>query len=427
MNDYRRTAMKILLAPYGTRGDVQPLIALGLALRERGHIVEFAAPDDFREWVESFGLPFNPTGIDVKKTLLAAGDNIRSLGWQMRHLYHQLIPIQFNALSRVVPDADMIVGGGLQFAGPSVAEQRRIPYVPVVYCPVGFPSSYHPAPFVKWQRLPRIVNKLTWSLGAAAADLALRRSVNNGREILVLPSISSPSRNLTSGARVILAADRTLSPAPPDLPANVTVTDALVLERDDSLDDEVDEFLNSGPPPIYVGFGSMVTADTERATTAAMNAALLAGCRLVLGTGWAGLGSDRRDLPAWCKVVMSTPHHLLFSRCAGIVHHGGAGTTTTAARAGVPQLIVPHLLDQYYWANRVQALGIGPPTLPFDQLTAARLAERIKALFKDSSIGVRAARLGAEVGARDGISAAVSVIEKLANSAEVVKGRARNV
>jgi UDP:flavonoid glycosyltransferase YjiC (YdhE family) len=411
--------MKILLAPFGTRGDIQPLIALGLALRARGHCVEIAAPDDFGNWIESFGLVFHPAGINVKATLLGAGDSIRSLGWQVKHLHDELIPTQFQSLARTCPDADIIVGAGLQFAGPSVAELRRIPYVPVLYCPVVFPSSHHPAPFVKWQRLPQVLNLLSWLLGAVAADLVLRKSMNRGRKLLGLDPILSPSRRLVSGERVILAADRMVAPPPPKLPDNVAVTGALVLEDGDVLDDELLGFLDAGPPPVYVGFGSMVTADTERATGAALEAARLAGCRLILGSGWAGLGIGRADLPAWCRVVESTPHHLLFSRCAAIVHHGGAGTTTTAARAGVPQMIVPHLLDQFYWANRVQALRLGPPTLPFNRLTAARLAERIKAVFEDAVFGSRAATLSHEVSSRDGLAAAVKVVEQLAGPSRV--------
>src|SRR5258705_4241111 len=135
--------MKVLLAPYGTRGDVQPLIALGIALRDRGHRVEVSAPDNFRAWVESLGLPFHPVGLDMEEVLGSAGDKIRSLTWMMKHLAQDLIPAQFGSLPQTFRDADIIVGAGLQFAGPSVAEHRQVPYVMVAYCPFALPSSHH--------------------------------------------------------------------------------------------------------------------------------------------------------------------------------------------------------------------------------------------------------------------------------------------
>jgi UDP:flavonoid glycosyltransferase YjiC (YdhE family) len=405
--------MKILLAPYGTRGDVQPLIALGIALRDRGHRVEVSAPDNFRAWVESFGFTFHPVGINIEQVMCAAGDKIRGARWQMRHLYHDLIPAQFNSLPQTFPDADIIVGAGLQFAGPSVAEHRRVPYVMVVYCPVALPSSAHPPPFVKWQRLPRAVNLLTWLMGAGAADLVLVASMNRSRSRLGLARVASPVRHLISGTTVILAADSTLASAPPDLPANVITVDALVLEEGGSLDDELGEFLSAGPPPVFVGFGSMVTDETERAARMSLEAAELAGCRLILGSGWTGLGLNRKSLPPWCRVVSTVPHHLLFSRCAAVVHHGGAGTTTTVARAGVPQIVVPHLLDQFYWAHRVQLLGLGPRSVRFDRLQPGGLAKDMKAVLDDPSIRERAASLGNEIRVREGMSGAVRVLEEI--------------
>ena len=405
--------MKILLAPYGTRGDVQPLIALGIALRDRGHRVEVSAPDNFKAWVQSFGLVFHPVGLDMEQLLCAAGDKIRSLSWMMKHLSQDLIPAQFNSLHQTFPDADIIVGAGLQFAGASVAEQRRVPYVMVVYCPVAFPSSRHPAPNIKSQRLPRVVNRLTWSLGAVVADFLLRASMNRSRGRLGLGRVAGAASHLISAAHTILAADPSLAPAPLDLPANVVGVDSLVLEEGGSLDDELTEFLSAGAPPIYVGFGSMVTDETDGAARMALEAAELAGSRLILGTGWTGLGLRRNNLPPWCRVISTVPHHLLFPHCAAVVHHGGAGTTTTVARAGVPQIIVPHLLDQFYWAHRVELLGLGPQSVRFDRLEAGGLAQNMKAVLDDESFRQRASMLGDQIRPREGTTSSVRVIEEI--------------
>ena len=406
--------MKILLAPYGTRGDVQPLVALGIALRNRGHHVEVNAPDNFKTWIESLGLPFHPAGIDVESVLREIGDDSRSVRWQLRHVYEDLIPVQFNSLASTFEDADIIIGASLQFAGPSVAELRHVPYLTAVFCPAALPSSHHAALPVRWQKLPRIINLATWLLTAAGVDLTIRRSLNNGRRRLGLAPISSPLRHLISGDGIILAADHVLAPPPPDLPGNVSKTDAFVLEEAGTLDSDLIAFLNAGSPPIYVGFGSMVTSDAEQATAAAIEAARFAGCRLIIGSGWTRLGLSQTELPEWCYVVNAVPHHLLFARCAAVVHHGGAGTTTTAARAGVPQIIVPHVLDQFYWAHRIELLGLGPKSLPFTRLTPDGLSRRIEALLEDSSYARRAATMGHQARPRDGVADAVSMIEELA-------------
>src|SRR6185503_15588467 len=115
--------------------------------------------------------------------------------------------------------------------------------------------------------------------------------------------------------------------------------------------------------------------ETDGAARMALEAAEQAGSRLILSSGWTGLGLSRSNLPPWCRVISTVPHHLLFPRCAAVVHHGGAGTTTTVARAGVPQIILPHLLDQFYWAHRVKLLGLGPRSVRFDRLQAEGLAQ----------------------------------------------------
>src|SRR5690349_9136765 len=157
--------MKVLLAPHGTRGDVQPMIALAIALRARGHAVSFVAPSNFADWVRSFGFPFESDGIDVAAMLRSNGMHFDSLRWQLRYISDVLMPSLFDAVPRAMPDADVIVGAGVQFAAASVAEQRDIPYVTAVFCPCAVPSSATPPPTVRTQTLPGWLNRLLWDIG----------------------------------------------------------------------------------------------------------------------------------------------------------------------------------------------------------------------------------------------------------------------
>jgi UDP:flavonoid glycosyltransferase YjiC (YdhE family) len=326
----------------------------------------------------------------------------------MQHLSRELIPRQFRFLAEAGRDADLMVGAGVQLAAASVCERYKIPYVAAVFTPAAIPNAHVPPP-TPLQRLPQPLIRLAWLLGLAAASRALRPAIDEGRRSLRLPPLSRPMRALLAGD-VLLAADRELAPPPLSLPARTAVTDAWVLEEQGALEPDLDRFLRDGDSPVYVGFGSMTTDDPDHVTRVVLDAAERAGTRLLLGRGWTGLGVGPAQ-PSWCRSVGDVPHHLLFPRVTAVVHHGGAGTTTSAARAGVPQVIVPHVLDQFYWGERVRTLGLGPAPLRMKHLSAGALADRLREVpaFRE-----RAKDLGARTAARTGVEEAVQVLERIA-------------
>src|SRR5471030_2925504 len=169
--------MRILLAPHGTRGDVQPIVALAVALRARGHVVLLVAPTNFVSWVRGYGVDIESDGIDVEALLRSAGTDLQSLTWQMRYLSHTT-PLLFEPVARASQGCDLIVGAGIQFAAASVAEWRGVPYAHIVFCPCATPNSATPPPNVHRQTLPRWINRLLWQAGGPIADLALRGYIN---------------------------------------------------------------------------------------------------------------------------------------------------------------------------------------------------------------------------------------------------------
>jgi vancomycin aglycone glucosyltransferase len=409
-NPDRRKTLRILLASHGTRGDVQPIIALAATLRARGHAVRLVAPANFVSWLRDHGFDTESDGIDVEALLRSAGTDLQSLGWQMRYLLRNM-PLQFEPVARASEGCDLIVGAGLQFAAASVAEWRDVPYAHVVFCPCATPSSATPPPNVHQQTLPRWINRLLWQAGGPMADLALRGPINRGRATLGLKAISSPLSRLLEG-RTILAADRDLGPLPDDAPKSAMSTDAWVLDEPGTLDPRVDAFLQQGPAPIYVGFGSMISPRAPQLVTQAVAAVRAIGRPAVISGGWAALDRHIKEADD-LLIVDNVPHSLIFPRVAAAVHHGGAGTTTAAARAGVPQVILPHILDQYYWAHRVEALGLGPRALPINVATADLLSDRIKRAIDDPLMQERVTSLAPVVAARNGVTKAVSILEAL--------------
>ena len=405
--------MRILLAPHGTRGDVQPMLALGLALRSRGHLVGFVAPDNCLNWISGLGFHCEPDGVDFEATLQTPEARLQSWRWMIEQLRTVVTPRLFTSVARAAAawNPELIVGSGVQVAASSVAERRGIPSVGVVFAPCAIPSGDAPPPIVRRQTLPRFVNRALWRWGAPLADAALRGPINAGRAGLGLGSVARPTRML-GGQKIIVASDRELGPFPSDAPTAAVATDAWILDRADTLPPDLERFLDAGAPPVYLGLGSMVAGNAPALAAISVAAARAVGCRLVIVGGWARL--DRTLVPSDIVMpVREAPHYALFPRVAGAIHHGGAGTTTAAARAGVPQLILPHILDQYYWAQRVDTLGLGPAALPVERVTTERLIPRLRSLVDSTAFRDNTRALGKRVAGRNGIADAVAILEKI--------------
>jgi vancomycin aglycone glucosyltransferase len=403
--------MRILMAPEGTRGDVQPLAVLGRALRERGCEVRVCAASDARPLVEQHGLGFCPVPLDVRAWIQSQAAAVHAGGLAMHRAaadyMSDALDHQLRALTREAEDADLILGGGVQIGAPTAAEAHGIPYRFVAYCPIVFPSGDHP-PFIVERRVRSgRMNRWLWRAFLGVGGALLRPAVNRRREALGLAPVRDFYSYLRS-PRPLLAADPQLAPLPDDVAFDVETVGFLAPPGEGRLPEKLESFLAAGPAPVYLGFGSMPDPDPARTTRQVLEAVRHLGVRAVVSEGWAGLG--RAPLPEGVTTVGAVPHGLLFPRMAAIVHHGGAGTTSTAARAGVPQLVVPHLLDQFYWADRVERLGLGPPALPRRQLDAERLAGLLEVILGNDVLNERAAELAARMNDDDPVARAADAI-----------------
>ena len=390
------------------------MLALAVALRARGHAASFLVPSNFVDWIRSWGFEAESNGIDVEAVLQEAGADLHSARWQLAHL-KELNEQLFVSLARASGGCDVILGAGIQLAASSVAEWRGVPAASVVFCPCAVPGRASPPPAITLHGLPGWLNRLLWQLGSPLVDLALRGAINRGRATLDLAPIGSPLAHLT-GRCLLVAADRDLAPLGDDAPDVVEATDAWILDEPAAeLDPRLETFLDLDPAPVYVGFGSMVAKRVPELAASAIAAARALGRSAIIAGGWAGL--DRHVTSAGDILTLdAVPHHAVFPRVAAIVHHGGAGTTTAAAAAGVPQVILPHILDQFYWARRVERLGLGPRALPVDLITADILTDRLDIALHDAGIRKRAAALGPVIAGRNGAGEAVDHIERLVQS-----------
>jgi vancomycin aglycone glucosyltransferase len=365
--------MRVLLSTWGSRGDVEPLLGLAVALREHGAEVRICAPPDFAEHAARVGVPMVPAGKSVRDLVHGVHDRKPSTPADAPRVAAELVAAQFETVAAAAQGCDALVASGLMPAGArTVADVRRMPYVLVAFMPGSFPSPHHAPMQRPGKPFPpgETDNRVLWDVDAERVQALYGAPLNAHRAALGLPPIDNVRDHVFTDSPW-LAADPTLCSWPGSPYLDVVQTGAWILPDDRPLPADLEAFLDAGTPPVYVSFGSVRAP--EAAARVAIEAIRARGRRVLVSRGWADLApiDDQDD----CFVVGEVNHQGLFPRMAAVVHHGGAGTTTTATRAGAPQVVVPQIADQPYWAGRVADLGIGAahdgPTPTFESLSAA--------------------------------------------------------
>lgn len=387
--------MRIALIGEGTRGDVAPLCRLGAELLARGHEVRLVSRPDFAETAPA-GAEFRGIGPPIRRFTARHAGAFQKMGWAFARASgayrEECFRVQCQELPAALTGCDLAIGAGMVLGAPSVAEHLGIPYRLVLYCPALLPDPENAPAFFPRAGTSRAVNRALWAFILGPFDRWLRGPLNRERRRLGLAPVRRTMPHLL-GERPVLCADVSLGPAPASwrdrsqpLPYLLPKTGATALPE------KLEAFLDAGEAPLYLGFGSMPDPRAAETTRMVLEAVESTGRRALISQGWAGFGDTA--LPAWVELVGDVPHELLFPRVAAVVHHGGAGTTTSAARAGVPQLAMPHVLDQYYWGHRIHALGLGPAPLPRARLRPDRLGVALRGLLEAEWLFERAARFG---------------------------------
>jgi vancomycin aglycone glucosyltransferase len=363
--------MRVLLSTYGSRGDVEPMVGLAVELRALGAEAQVCAPPDFAGLLDQASVPLVPAGQSVQAMVreVFAGKKPPSPA----DLAGGVIAAQFDAVAGAVASAaggcDVIVTGGLTTAAAgtrAAAEKLGVRYLYAAYATCYLPSPhYPPLVFHGQQAAPDETDNLVlWDQNARGLQAAFGAPVNAFRASLGLPAVDNV-RDHAYTDHPWLAADPVLAPWPGSRPGagpgpaglDVVQTGAWTRPDERPLPATLEAFLNAGAPPVYVSFGSMPLREADTIARAVIEAVRSQDRRVLLGTGWADLAliDDGDD----CLAVGEVNQQALFRRVAAVVHHGGAGTTTTAAQAGAPQVVVPQVADQPYWASRVADLGLG--------------------------------------------------------------------
>lgn len=422
--------MQITLLALGSRGDVQPFVALGRVLRERGHSVRLAAVADYAPLAAAEALPFAPLVGEVGAYIDADAMGAMHRAGRaalVRRFFRDVPPLLTKLcadVQRASAGSDLLVASSLaQWAVGHLDAQARLPLAIAHFHPV-YPTASTPQPFFpaapRWLPLAGRYHRLTYRLFDLAHWLGFGAGFNRARrELLGLPALGPLSlvrRFRAWHPPTLYGYSRVLAPPPFDAPADLPITGPWVLPAPTMWHPSaaLAAFLEAGPPPIAISFGSVMFGqqEGERLTAMLLAAAERADMRLIIGRGWGDLG----NLPATRRVLVvdSLPHEWLFARVRGVVHHGGAGVTVAALRANSPALVVPVLGDQSFWGEQVAAHGAGPAPVPFRQLTVETLVQSFGQLRDDDGLHRRAAALGAVIRAERGAETAADYLGRLA-------------
>ncbi len=387
--------MRVTLVACGSRGDVQPMLALALGLQRAGHQALLTVPPDFVDWAGAFDCPVRALGPGFR-----GNPDMRDAGPRSLARFTKAeVSSEIRDLPEIARGSDLVVATGLAFGAGSVAEHLGVPYRLVTFAPLAMMGTdKDPLWMAAAGRLARVV-----------ANATLRGVLNRGRSTLGLPPLRDVMASW-SGVRPISATDRALTILPDGATPNAVQTAYMHLRQPGTLAPEIREFLASGPKPVYVGFGSLPIADPGKLARMLDEVSAALQRRLVVLTK--GFSLDRLSGNRRCLVITEAPLEQIFPCVAAVVHHGGSGTVATAARAAVPQIVAPQMSDQFQWANLVARLGLGPRVGPLRTLSARKLSAAITECLSNPSVADRAREVAAALaGGPDGVALTVKLLE----------------
>lgn len=403
----------------GSMGDVRPYMLLGRELRSRGHEVTIAAFAPFQKMVEEAGLRFYPLTGDIVEFMgrlmkpEAMGVNYLL---EVEKVIRDIAPILLGDLMDCVKDAEAMICTFFGSMFYSIAEKYGIPCIQTQYFPMD-PCRDMPISSAPFRNLGRSWNELSYRIGYLLISALEKRYLTDWRkENGMAKRKLKTSPDYVSGGQevpVIYAVSPSLVPRPEEWGGNIRMSGFWWDERPVAYepDDTLRSFLEKGEKPVYIGFGSMVSGDMEELAQIIRDAVDMAQVRAVVALGW-GQQEAPQHTDSLYYAAGAIPHDWLFPRMAAAVHHGGAGTTASSLRAGLPTLIIPFGGDQPFWAERVYKSGCGPKGIPRDKLTTERLAESLAELAGTPTYRAAAAGISMKMKAEHGVRTAADLVEE---------------
>ncbi len=392
--------MKIACVILGTRGDVQPMVALATGLIKNGHDVTICAPPENEELVVRNNCRFVAFGPNIKKAVKEDPEKQKggvAISFSPRE-GKKITSDQINSLPEIINGADLVLGSGIILGVHTAADILKVPYRYVIYYPIMLGTA----------KDDPLKNRMMFGFGRSLINIFMKGFINKHREKFALPPIRDVWTHWL-GENVIVACDKELNPAREGVSFAFTQTGFMILPSKMGLPDEVETFLNSGKPPVYIGFGSNPIVSTEKYSQIFEQVRGKTNQRLIISKGWADLpGSDTRDI----LYADEMPFDILFPRLAAVIYHGGTGTMASVARAGVPQAAFPFMGDQFDNRKQIVKLGLGPKTCDFKKMTVESISSAVKECVTNDNYKKNAAEISQRLQDVNGVELTVQLIEK---------------
>lgn len=392
--------MKISIVVYDTRGGVQPMLALADGLLKRGHEVLFCTNPENEELVASYSCPFMPFGPNVKEQMrLNAAAKKSPDSFSSAKGLKKEIEKQIEFLPKIIQGSDLVLASGIVFGVSSAAEIAKVPFRLVIF----YPSALGPG------ITGSFLERLKFNMGISMLNKLLKGLINKKRKEGGISPIKNVVKNF--GGDIIVASDPALNHVQEGVGATYTQTGYMFLPPLHELAKDVEDFIASGKPPVFISFGSNPVSNPEKLTNIFEEASKETNQRLIISKGWAELATLHSSSNIW--YVDDVPFELLFPKMAAIIHHGGSGTMASVAKAGIPQAVFPYMFDQFENRKTIVKLGLGPNSCDFKKITVSALITAINDCVNNKKYKENALEIAQKLQESKGLEKTIALIEKI--------------
>ncbi|MDR3334960.1 MAG: glycosyltransferase [Treponema sp.] len=405
--------MKIFLITRGSQGDVYPYLVLANTLSKAGHTITMSLPRIFEKEAITLGIPYVLQNYDDITALLETTTNNRELLTWMQRVTEQ----QFNEFIPILENHEVLVASNTEFAAPSIAEYCRKPFIRTAYAPL-IPGRTIPPPVMPWPKPhPVIRPAFLWSMLNLGVNVLTLGIINRNRKARGMAPIKDQGEYAPAYADNFLMYSRYLGSTDPAWKYKWSIGGYCfndILPYNEQVYKKLLDFIRKDDKPaLFFTFGSCKLKKRDLICAWLLDICHRQGYKFIVGSGWWKTGESLTGKGDFFLLDSFIPHNLVFPLCDGIMHHGGSGTTHSAGRAGKPQVVVPMLIDQHYWGQRISELGIGPDYIRVPRITKDHLEHTVVDLLSNPVYKQNAAALGEKIRSENGVQALCNHIEEI--------------
>jgi len=406
--------MKILLVTRGSQGDVYPYLAIASELKKRGHKVTLNLPKIFEKFAQKYELEYVlQAQDDIEGMINEAAETSQKTGFLLSWV-RRAIDSQFEQLPALLNEHDILVSTNTEFASPSVAEYCGKPIIRTAFAPF-IPGKNIPPPVIPFPKPhPIITPRVIWKMLNIGNNYMTKKTINKNRKKLGMSAIKNAGYHAASFDNYLLFS-RFLGSTDSEwrFPWNVggyCFNDSFEYEQE-AYEELMNFIKKDNKPVLFFTLGSCSSKLRDQFCEKLMNACKKLDYKLIVGSGWSKTGAHLQNDEYLYLMKNPIPHNLIFPACDAVLHHGGAGTTHSVARAGKPQIIIPLIADQHYWAYQVGLSKLGPSSIKIGKISEKLLQEKLHNLVTDSSFKQNAAEMGEKIRNENGIQNICDYIE----------------